>query len=152
MQLKFLFGTVRAIPEGSEDIIENVKLKDFLALTRKTDVFQHSDMRSMVVMGLSTGGFVKKLHNPERMDFYGESISCRVRTDESMDPIYAELIKTGTWWKHEFQQHKKTFTIFGVTEAGFKPSSGVSELNWVETTHADMLDIVRAEDEASNGW
>lgn len=149
---KFLFGHTRVIPVDAEDILENVKLKDILVFTRKTDIFQHSDMRSMVVMGLSTGGFIKKFHKPEKAEFFGESISCRVQTDESMDPLYAKLVSTGTWWKHEFQQYKKTTTIFAIVDNGFKPSSQISGLEWTPVTHAEMVDITRAEDEAANSW
>lgn len=148
MLLKFLFGSARVLVEGSD----KETLGDVLLMTRKTDIFQHSDMKQVTRTSPSTGGFVKHLRAPEKMEFFGESVSCRVQTDESMNPIYAELVKTGSWWKNEHLIHNTVHTIFLVTKAGHKPSCTWADLKWEPTTHADMYEIVKAEDSVSNGW
>lgn len=152
MQLKFLFGSIRALPVGMDSQIGNVKLADALVFTRKTDVYQHSDMKKLILFSPDTGGFIRKFDKPETMELFGESISCRVRTDESMNELYATLISTGHWWKHQFKQFNKLKTIFVIMQPGYTPYSVDGSMEWTPTTHAEMYEIVEAEADAACGW
>lgn len=147
MTLKFLFGTNRMIEIGKEDVIENVKYKDYAIVARKTDVLQHSDMKNRCMFSPSTGGFIKAYRKPERATWYGESVSCRVETDESMNPLYEELMKAGNYFKFGFEMYKTIYTIFAICPAGYKPTSIVTGIEWEPCTHEDMVEIIKVEED-----
>ncbi|QYN79899.1 hypothetical protein PQD71_gp006 [Kosakonia phage Kc263] len=148
MILKFLFGTYRAKEEGKEEI----KFEDTLFMFRKTHVLQHSDVAQAFMFPPSTGGFVDKLRAVNTMHFYGESISCRVRTDESMDELYADLLKNGSWWETEYEQNKCKYGIWVVLPKGRKPAFSELGYEWKPSSHKDMYDTLTAEDKTGYGW
>lgn len=145
MELKFLFGTVRVIKKNEEDVIENAKLKDCIVMTRKTDLIQHSEMASATSLFPLTGGFVKNIRDRRKSHWFGESVSCRVRTDESMEPMYLELVTAENYWKAELIRLGKTYTVFMVCPVDYEPSHQLGELKWQACSHVDLKDIVEAE-------
>ena len=145
MELKFLFGTVRVIKKNDEDTIENATLKDCILMTRKTDLIQHSEMASATSLFPLTGGFIKSIRDRRKMHWFGESVSCRVRTDESMEPLYTKLVTTENYWKAELIRLGRTYTIFMVCPVDYEPSCQLSELKWRPCSHLDLKDIVEAE-------
>lgn len=145
MELKFLFGTVRVIEKNKEDVAENVTLKDCVVMTRKTDLIQHSEMASASFLHPITGGFVNNIRDRRKSHWYGESFSCRVRTDESMEPMYLKLVTVENYWKMELKRLGKTYTIFMACPADYEPSSLLGDVKWHPCSHADLKDIVEAE-------
>lgn len=148
MILKFLFGTYRAKEEGKEE----AKFEDTLFMFRKTDVLQHSDVKQAFKFAPATGGFVSKLRSIEHMSFYGESVSCRVRTDESMDELYADLLKDGSWWETEYEQNGCKYSIWAVLPKGHKPAFDGLGYEWKASSHKDMYDTLTAEENTGYGW
>lgn len=136
MIAKFLFGTYRI----SNIKTEEYKFGDLLLLTFKQDVFQHSDMKKYIEMTPSAGGFVSKLNKIENMRFYGESISCAVSTDSSMDEVYKDLTTTGSWWKTTIVVHGRyEYQVWGVCKKGYKPFLPYIDLEWKESSYEEML-------------
>lgn len=148
MLLKFLFGTNRVIPADSEDKGDDIKLKDCLMLTVKKDVFQHSDMKRILQMSASHGGFVKRIRKPDMAYFYGESISCRVSTDDSMMELYTPLLEKGSIWHVDVKTGYATHAVFVVCPEGYKPTSILTDIEWNSVDYAGMLDILKGEDSA----
>lgn len=135
---KFLFGTNPTVPVGQEDINKNLEFNDLLLIVRKHDIFQHVEMGRLCQLQASTGGFVKGLRHQGEENFYGESISCRVKTDDSMLPIYHELTKNGSWYKHAHVVNKAPFTIFACVPNGFYPSAYWSNIQWEPCEYKDV--------------
>lgn len=148
MILKFLFGTYRA--RHTEE--ETVKFEETLFMFRKTDVLQHVDVARAFMFQPETGGFVDKLRSIEKMRFYGESVSCRVATDESMNELYAALLKDGSWWETEYEQNGCKYAIWAVLPKGRKPDFVKAGVEWKLSSHKDMYDTLTAEEDAGYGW
>lgn len=155
MEIKYLYGYTWCTKEGAEDVRENQSLEDCLFLTRKTDTFQHADMRSQASIGVLWGGFVKRFRKPDDAHFYGESVSCQVETPESEEDKkrLLEAYTKGQYWKMEAKMSGGSiYTVFAIVPEGFYPAGSVFDRKWEKTTHADMKDIIHAEAEASCGW
>ena len=151
MIAKFLFGTERVIPTGSEDSPTNVQYKDLLFIVRKHDVYQHADMAKLYRIHPSTGGFVKGLGKPGEENFYGESVSCRVQTDDSMLELYYPLTKEGDWYKHTYtNSNGSKFTTFCGVPAGYIPSSLLSNVEWEPIQYAEVKATMRKEIEENS--
>lgn len=155
MEIKYLWGTVIALVEGTEDIKDNWKFEEGLALTRKTDVYQHRDMMQDVRINVCYGGFAKRFRTPDDILFYGESVSCNVSTPDGEKGI-ARLMSSylgARYWKAEFGNDRRKHTVFLLLDKALVPSKGFQETNpWSETTHAEMREIIQAESRASNGF
>lgn len=147
MIAKFLFGTERVIPLDLEDTMENVQHKDMLYIVRKHDAFQHADMAKICRMHPSTGGFVKKIGRPGEEHFYGESISCRVQTDESMDELYHAITKEGEWFKYTYSipGSGTKFTIFCGCPTGYKPSAYGMDFQWEPVKYEEIRSLMNKE-------
>jgi hypothetical protein len=147
MIAKFLFGTNRTIPNGQEDSPTGVKYKDTLLIVRKHDLFQHADMAKFYRLSPSTGGFVKKLGIKQGEEhFYGESVSCRVQTDDSMLELYHDLIKNGDWFKHTYIYNEKTpFTVFCCVQKDHYPSSLLNGVEWEPVQYEEIKPLMRKE-------
>jgi len=145
--LKFLFGSVVG-KEGDKQVF----VKDSLIMFRKTDVVAHSDIASAFRFSPSAGGFVSKIRTVDGMHFYGESVSCHVGTSSDMDKIYLNLMKNGSWWETEYVRGKSKYTVWLVLPKDFVPSFEETGHEWKLSSHSDMFDIVKAEDDASFGW
>lgn len=147
MLLKFLFGICTA-QEGENKAL----VKDSLIMFRKTDVIAHSDIASAFRFSPIAGGFVSKIRTVDGMHFYGESLSCRVGTSSEMEKIYLNLMKNGSWWETEYVRGKSKYTVWLVLPKDFVPSFEETGHEWKLSSHSDMFDTVKAEDDASLGW
>lgn len=146
MIAKFLFGTNRIIPNGLEDAGDSIKYKDTLLMVRKHDIFQHADMAKIYRLTPSTGGFVKRLGIQGEELFYGESVSCRVQTDDSMLELYRAITKHGDWFKHTYVYYKRTpFTVFCGVPKDHYPSSIVNDIEWVSVEYKEIKNLMREE-------
>lgn len=155
MEVKYLWGTVIALVEGSEDIKDNWKFKEGLLLTRKTDVYQHRDMMKDVRCNVCYGGFAKRYRKPDEITFYGESISCNVGTpeDEKGNSRLMGSYLGARYWKAEFGEQGRKHTVFLLLDKALVPSKGFEESKpWSESSHAEMREIIEAEFRANNGW
>lgn len=155
MEIKYLYGHMWAVEEGKEDEKPNWSLEDAVFLTRKTDVFQHADMRSKVGIGVLWGGFAKRFRKPDDIHFYGESVSCGVETPEEGEGL--ERLKKayfeGEFWKTEIKGHGNTaHTVFALVPKGYYPTGKWMEINWEKSSHAEMREIIEAEAKAACGW
>ena len=148
MLLKFLLSFYRAVNLADETI----STKQALFMFRKTDVLQHSDIKRAFCLSPSAGGFVSKLRSVDNMRFYGESVSCQVSTDSSMDPVYLALLKNGSWWETEYEQHGCKYSVWCVLPQGFKPNHPHVAFEWKESSHKNMHELLTAEEEAGYGW
>lgn len=147
MVLKFLFGL------GFVSKEETHTRKDFLVMARKTDILQHVDIARLIGLIPSSGGFVSKTHSVDKMHFYGESISCRVSTDSSMEPLYAKMLKEGSWWKTEIEHSRQKHKLWVVVPEGFTPiEMGRVIMTWTPSSHKEMHDTLEAEEDAGYGW
>lgn len=149
MLLKFLFGLYRVTDPAND---EKDVLKDCLFMFRKTDVLQHSDVKSAFGLIPSNGGFIRKLRSIEKMDLYGESVSCSVGTDQSMMEIYEPLLKEGSWWEAEYTQHGSKYTIWAVVPEGLKPNLTHCKYEFKPSSHKNMYDTMSAEEKTGYGW
>jgi hypothetical protein len=147
MIAKFLFGTGRVISLEKEDSPSNVKLKDMLFIVRKHDVFAHSDMANLCRTPPSTGGFVKCLGNQGEENFYGESVSCNVGTDDSMLELYYPLTQNGNWYMftHPIPGTGTKFTVFCGCPFGYKPSSLLTGIEWEPVKYEDIKPLMTKE-------
>lgn len=152
MELKFLFGLTPLSLIGKEETRENVSVKEAIIFTRKIDIVQHSEMRDRVqFMGVSHGGFVRRIRRASGTIWFGESVSCRVSTDESMEQVYHKLVEQNNYWYFEFEQCNEKHAIFMVCPEGFQPCSIITGIEWKPCTHDEAVDIVSAEYDC-NGW
>ena len=152
MEVKYLWGDAIVLKEGAEDIRDNWEFEHSIAMTRRTDVYQHSDMARDVRLNVCYGGFARRFRKPDEITFFGESISCRVKTPEDITPLMN--VHTGArYWKAEFGERGRKHAVFLLLDKAFVPSKGFNETNpWSETTHAEMREIIAAEQEANYGW
>lgn len=150
MTLKFLFGQTRLIAINKEDIPDNHELKDAILLAYKTDILQHSDMRNRTrFLGVTNGGFVKCIRDRMRTIWFGESVSCRVSTDESMGKVYHKLVEANNYYQYDFELYGKKHAIFMVCPEGYYPSAYGTSIEWLAVDHNDLLDVVHAEEESN---
>lgn len=146
MLLKFLFGITRVVPVGKEDCLDNTKIKDAIFLTVKKDVFQHSDMAKATGIIPGAGGFVKRIRNADKAYFFGESISCRVSTDDSMMEVYTPLLTSGKIYMTEVKTGLAKHAVFMVCDKQYYPTKlNISELVWKEVSYQEMLDVMEGE-------
>lgn len=152
MELKFLFGSTHLTPIGKDDTKENASVKEAIIFTRKTDIVQHSDIvKRTSFMGVTNGGFIRRFRRPSGTIWYGESVSCRVSTDESMEKVYHKLVEQNNYWYFEFEMYNEKHAVFMVCPEGFQPCSLISGIEWKPCTHAEAYDIISAEYDC-NGW
>lgn len=147
MIAKFLFSTERVIPNGQEDSPSGVKYKDTLLIVRKHDLFQHADMAKFCRLTPSTGGFVKGFGRKQGEEhFYGESVSCRVQTDDSMLELYHDLTKDGDWFKHTYMYNGTIpFTVFCGVQKDHYPSSLLNGVVWEPVKYEEIRSLIRKE-------
>lgn len=152
MELKFLFGNTHLVKINHDDVKENAEIKPAILLTRKVDIVQHSDMANRTqFMGVTNGGFVRRFRKPSGSIWYGESVSCRVSTDESMEKVYRALVEQNNYWYFEFEMYGEKHVIFMACPEGYYPCSIISGIEWKPCDHKEMYDIISVEDEA-NCW
>lgn len=155
MEIKYLYGTVIAIANGDEDNRDNWKFEEGLALTRKTDIFQHKDMMQKVRINVLWGGFAKRFRKPDDIHFYGESISCNVETptkDKHIEQLKGSYIGA-KYWKAEMGERGRKNTVFLLLPDHLRPAQGYHETYiWSESSHAEMREIIDAEIRSSNGF
>lgn len=144
MIAKFLFGTERVVSLDQDPDSNNFDHKDMLFIVRKHDVFQHADMAKICRMHPSTGGFVKRLGKQGKEWFYGESVSCRVGTDESMDELYHDITENGEWYKytHVIPSSGSKFTIFCGCPTGYKPSTYGMDFEWESVKYEEIKPLM----------
>lgn len=117
--LKYLGGLLRVVKNGDDDGKSDIKL--CLAVTVRTDLFAHSDMARKLNMFPDVGGFT----NPKAADhtkmFYGESITCRVKTVERFSQDLFKYIEEGEIFK---LKDKKPQVVWIFAPKGMRP------INW----------------------
>lgn len=147
MELKFLFGSLRAVPAGKEDCPADIHLVDAMLVSRRTHTLQHLDMKRHTRMHPSAGGFVKRPRKTTLFHWYGESESCQVDTDGSLDKCYRALATKENIWKTEFEAYGQSHAILMFLPEGYTPSILLAPIDWVQVNEWEgALEILRAED------
>lgn len=136
MTLKYLYGYGAVLKEVNGEKQRSVE--NIIVLTEKKDVYQHAEMRRHARIGVLFGGFVKNYAEIKDMVFFGESISCEVGTHNCSDR-FNEFVNAGDWWTAETEVWGKKERIWGVTEKGHELDNEVSDLDWVKSSHAEMI-------------
>lgn len=142
---KFIYGPgylLSTTEESPKSLREKV-----IIITVKKDTFQHSEMARACHVFPFNGGFVKSFRKPERSHFFGESVSARVKTDDSMEVIYHTLLGHENYWKTEVDQNGVKYTVGMILPPDRRPEESDC---WVKTTHKELYDIMEAE--ASLGY
>lgn len=135
----FLLSTTDKEPKG---LRENV-----IIITPKKDTFQHVEMTRACHVFPFNGGFVQKFETPKASHFFGESISARVKTDDTMERVYHKLLAHENYWKTEVIQDGVAYTVGMVLPADTKPEQADC---WVKTTHKELCEIF--ESVLDRGW
>lgn len=145
---KFLYGPVRAIKEsGINDIPLDVEPIYAIIMTVKKDIYQHSEMAKDCALVPFNGGFIQRFEVPSKTKFFGESISCQVKTDESMNKVYSELLKDGEYWVTKIQRDRQEHTVGMICPKGYVLDHDI----WNKTTREELTDKLESE-ESSNYW
>lgn len=147
MELKFLFGFVRAIEKGDLPSLQTSKTVNAMVVSRRTHTLQHLDMKRKVNMGPTAGGFIKRPRKTTLFHWYGESESCQVNTDGSLDKIYRTLVTVENIYKVSLDAYGQPHNVYMFLPEGKYPCNLVTELAWekVEDWEA-ALEELQAED------
>lgn len=93
--LKYLYGKLPVASKLNGGREERMGGADALLLSVRRDAYQHKEMAFDACFIAFNGGFSNFNPNLKERHFYGESISCRVETDESIIDKLIELKRTG---------------------------------------------------------
>lgn len=147
MELKFLFGYVRAIENGDLPAPETSKTVNAMVVCRRTYTLQHLDMKRKVNMGPTAGGFIERILKPTLFYWYGESESCRVHTDGSLDKVYRSLTEIENIYKISIDAYGQPHNVYMFLPEGKYPCNLVTELEWEKVKDwEDALKELLAED------
>lgn len=147
--LKYLLVSALVHHKGTPEV--NTP-KDVILMTRKTDVFQHSDMCKRCDAHAVAGGFIKRHRKLETFKFYGESVSSRVLTDPKMVPFLNRLVTEGDWYSFEHKMYNTKYTIWAVVPKDHEMDNRTTGITWKKSSHSEMEEVVEAETTAAMGW
>lgn len=145
MEYKFLFGSYRMVEVGKEDSPENMNLKDMMLISRRCHTLQHLDVKKFTRLHPSTGGFVGGVRKTTTMHWFGESESCQVSTDASMDKLYRALVSQENIFKIEIEMYHQPHVVLAFCPAGFRPSSILTGIEWEQISYQDAYEELKAE-------
>lgn len=146
MEYKFLFGSYRMVEAGKEDEPGNMQLKDMMLISRRCHTLQHLDMKKHTRLHPSAGGFVGGIRKTTTMHWFGESESCQVGTDASMDKLYRALVSQENIYKTEIEAYGQPHVVLAFCPEGLKPSSILTGIEWEQISYEDARAELKAED------
>lgn len=156
MLSKYLSGMVRVKSKEEES---KTKLTRAIFLMRKTDVVQHSDMARFVNFQPDSGGFIEQFIREPELEFYGESVSCRVKTKPELQDQFNVIIQNPVWFKHHVGcddewRSFQSYWLFQILDANanVEPFNGPrNHINWEPCTQVEASALMLKEFEDKNG-
>lgn len=150
--LKYLFGHIKSVPDEANESGEErfPSRSNGLLITRKQDIYQHSDMAKECRMIPQWGGFNYATLTGKKQfkQFHGESISCRVKTAGSYETELCcqKLMEVGNVWITTHPEYDHIIIAF--LEDGLRPADPRGpgdKLVWKKSTLDEVCAALKTE-------
>ena len=142
--MKYLYGKLPVANKLNGGFEEQAGCVNALLFSVRRDAYQHKEMASDACFIAFNGGFGVLSPNLRDRHFYGESISCRVETDESIIDKLIELKHTGrVFYTNAVNNKQKLFAI--IEGDNIYPRKTERTGNWIPCSLQEMEKLCNEE-------